>query len=152
LLRQRIQHTGDMKMSKQDIKDESKQNEGNPQLKAQVRRLQRDMRRRNMMKDVPKATAIIVNPTHYAVAIRYKMSAMAAPTILAKGKNFLALRIRHLANEHQIPIIENPALAQALYKSAEVGQEIPGHLYKAVAEVLAYIYRLMKGRMPGQED
>ena len=152
LVRQRAQYSGDLKMSKQDIKDESKQNDGDPHIKARVRRLQRDMRRRNMMKDVQKATAIIVNPTHYAVAIRYQMSAMAAPTVLAKGKNHLALRIRAIANEHQIPIIENPPLAQALYKSAEVGQEIPGHLYKAVAEVLAYIYRLMKGRMPGQED
>ncbi len=152
LVRQRAQYSGDLKMSKQDIKDESKQNDGNPQIKARVRRLQRDMRRRHMMKDVQKATAIIVNPTHYAVAIRYRMTAMAAPTVVAKGKNFLALRIRGIANEHQIPIIENPPLAQALYKSAEVGQEIPGHLYKAVAEVLAYIYRLMKGRMPGQED
>ncbi len=152
LFRQRRQWEGDLKMSKQDIKDESKQNEGSPQIKSRVRRLQRDMRRRNMMKDVPKATAIIVNPTHFAVAIRYQMNAMAAPTVLAKGKNYLALRIRHIANEHQIPIIENPPLAQALYKSAEVGQEIPAELYKAVAEVLAYIYRLMKGRMPGQDD
>lgn len=151
LVRQRAEYSGDLKMSKQDIKDESKQNDGNPQMKARVRRLQRDMRRRNMMKDVAKATAIIVNPTHYAVAIRYQMSAMAAPSVVAKGKNHLALRIRKIANDHQIPIIENPPLAQALYKSAEVGQEIPGHLYKAVAEVLAYIYRLMKGRMPGQD-
>ena len=149
LVRQRAQYSGDLKMSKQDIKDESKQNDGNPQIKSRVRRLQRDMRRRNMMKDVPTATAIIVNPTHFAVAIRYQMTAMAAPTVVAKGKNHLALRIRHIANEHQIPIVENPPLAQALYKSAEVGQEIPGHLYKAVAEVLAYIYKLMKGRAPG---
>jgi flagellar biosynthetic protein FlhB len=105
-----------------------------------------------MMKDVAKATAIIVNPTHFAVAIRYKMSSMAAPTVVAKGKNFLAARIRKLADEHQIPIVENPPLAQALYKSAEVGQEIPADLYKAVAEVLAYIFKLMKGRMPGQDD
>ena len=152
LIRQRSEFSGDMKMSKQDIKDESKQNDGNPQVKGRIRRLQRDLRRRNMMKDVPKATAIIVNPTHYAVAIRYKMSSMAAPTVVAKGKNYLALRIRHLANDHQIPIIENAPLAQALYKSAEVGQEIPAHLFKAVAEVLAYIYRLMKGRLPGQDD
>ncbi len=152
LVRQRSQYSGDMKMSKQDIKDESKQNDGNPQIKSRVRRLQRDMRRRNMMKDVPKATAIIVNPTHFAVAIRYQMNSMAAPAVVAKGKNHLALRIRRIGNEHQIPIIENPPLAQALYKSAEVGQEIPAHLFKAVAEILAYIYRLMKGRMPGQED
>ena len=141
-----------MKMSKQEIKDESKQTDGNPQIKSRIRRLQRELRRRTMMKDVAKATAIIVNPTHFAVAIRYKMSSMAAPTVVAKGKNFLAARIRKLADEHQIPIVENPPLAQALYKSAEVGQEIPADLYKAVAEVLAYIFKLMKGRMPGQDD
>lgn len=150
--RQRQQWTGDLKMSKQEVKDESKQNDGNPQIKSRIRRLQRDLRRRGMMKEVPKATAIIVNPTHFAIAIRYKMSSMAAPTVVAKGKNYLAARIRKLADEHQIPIIENPPLAQALYKSAEVGQEIPAHLYKAVAEVLAYIFKLMKGRMPGQDD
>jgi flagellar biosynthetic protein FlhB len=150
--RQRSQFSGDMKMSKQEIKDESKQTDGNPQIKSRIRRLQRELRRRTMMKDVAKATAIIVNPTHFAVAIRYKMSSMAAPTVVAKGKNFLAARIRKLADEHQIPIVENPPLAQALYKSAEVGQEIPADLYKAVAEVLAYIFKLMKGRMPGQDD
>jgi flagellar biosynthetic protein FlhB len=150
--RQRQQWSGDMKMSKQEIKDESKQTDGNPQIKSRVRRLQRELRRRTMMKDVAKATAVIVNPTHFAVAIRYKMSSMAAPTVLAKGKNFLALRIRKMADEHEIPIIENPPLAQALYKSADVGQEIPAELYKAVAEVLAYIFKLMKGRMPGQEE
>jgi flagellar biosynthetic protein FlhB len=150
--RQRQQFSGDMKMSKQDIKDESKQTDGNPQIKNRIRRLQRELRRRTMMKDVAKATAVIVNPTHYAVAIRYKMSSMAAPTVLAKGKNFLAARIRKMADDHQIPIIENPPLAQALYKSADVGQEIPAELYKAVAEVLAYIFKLMKGRMPGQDE
>ena len=102
-----------------------------------------------MMKDVPTATAVIVNPTHFAVAIRYDMDSMAAPLVVAKGKNYLALRIRQKAIEHQVPIIENPPLAQALYKSVEVGQEIPPHLYRAVAEILAYIFKLMNGRMPG---
>jgi flagellar biosynthetic protein FlhB len=99
-----------------------------------------------MMKDVPKATAVIVNPTHYAVAIRYDMEAMPAPIVVAKGKNFIAARIRKIAIENQVPIIENPPLAQALYKAADVGQEIPVHLYRAVAEILAYVYRLMKGK------
>lgn len=152
LFRQRKEWQSDMRMSKQDIKDETKQNEGSPQIKMRVRRLQRDLRRRSMMKDIPKATAVIVNPTHFAVAIRYRMASMSAPTVVAKGKNYMALRIRRIANDRQIPIIENPPLAQALYKSADIGQEIPGHLYKAVAEVLAYIYRIMKGRLPGQED
>src|SRR5205814_4130286 len=100
-----------------------------------------DRIRRNMMKQVPTATAVIVNPTHYAVAIRYEMEWTSAPTVVAKGKNYLALRIRQRAVEHQVPLIENPPLAQALYKSADVGQEIPAHLYRAVPDVLAYIYR-----------
>jgi flagellar biosynthetic protein FlhB len=130
-------------MSRQELRDEFKDTEGNPQTKARIRRLQRDLRRRNMMKDVAKATAVVVNPTHYAVAIRYEQGVMAAPVVVAKGKNYLAARIRRRANENQVPIIENPPLAQALYKSVEVGQEIPAHLYRAVAEILAYIFKLM---------
>jgi flagellar biosynthetic protein FlhB len=133
-------------MSKQDLRDETKETEGNPQMKSRIRRIQRDLARRNMMKDISKATAVIVNPTHYAVAIRYDMEGMAAPLVLAKGRNYLARRIREIAMEHQVPIIENEPLAQALYKSAEVGQEIPAHLYRAVAEVLAYIFKLMHPR------
>ena len=102
-----------------------------------------------MMKDVATATAVVVNPTHYAVAIRYQVDSMAAPLVVAKGKNYLALRIRQRAIEHQVPIVENPPLARALYSSVEVGQEIPPHLYRAVAEILAYIYKLMHGKLPG---
>jgi len=149
LFRQRRRFLKDMRMSKQEIREESKDVEGNPQIKMRIRRMQRDLLRRQMMKQVPKATAVIVNPTHFVVAIRYQMESMTAPMVVAKGKNYLALRIRQLAIEHQVPIVENPPLAQALYKSAEVGQEIPAHLYRAVAEILAYIYRLMKGRLPG---
>ena len=145
LARQIRQYSGDLKMSRQEIKDESKEMEGSPQIKARIRRLQIAMRRRHMMKDVSTATAVIVNPTHYAVAIRYEMETMSAPVVVAKGKNYLAARIRKIAIEHQVPIIENPPLAQALYKAAEVGQEIPAHLYRAVAEILAYVYKLMKG-------
>jgi flagellar biosynthetic protein FlhB len=105
--------------------------------------------RRQMMKEVPKATAVIVNPTHYAVAIRYSADSPGAPKVVAKGKNYLALRIRQKALEHQVPIVENKPLAQALYKSVQVGQEIPANLYRAVAEILAYIYKLMGGRLPG---
>ena len=101
------------------------------------------------MSHVPTATAVIVNPTHFAVAIRYHVESMSTPVVVAKGKNYLALRIRAKATEHQIPIIENPPLAQALYKSVDVGQEIPPHLYRAVAEILAYIFKLMNGRLPG---
>jgi flagellar biosynthesis protein FlhB len=136
-------HYKSLRMTKLEVRDELKETEGNPQIKSRVRRIQRDLARRNMMKEVPNATAVIVNPTHFAVAIRYEMEAMPAPRVLAKGKNYLALRIRQIAIEHQVPIVENQPLAQALYKSADVGQEIPPHLYRAVAEVLAYIYRLM---------
>ena len=141
-------HNKSLRMSKQDLRDETKETEGNPQMKGRIRRIQRDLARRNMMKDISKATAVIVNPTHYAVAIRYEMEVMAAPLVLAKGRNYLARRIREIAMEHQVPIIENEPLAQALYKSAEVGQEIPAHLYRAVAEVLAYIFKLMHPRRP----
>ena len=123
--------------------------EGNPQMKMRIRRLQRDLLRRQMMRQVKTATAVIVNPTHFAVAIRYQSEQMAAPKVVAKGRNYLARRIRAVAVEYQIPLVENPPLAQALYKAVDVGQEIPAHLYRAVAEVLAYILRLMNGRLQG---
>jgi flagellar biosynthetic protein FlhB len=141
-------HYKSLRMTKLEIRDELKETEGNPQIKQRVRRIQRDLARRNMMKEIPNATAVIVNPTHFAVAIRYEMEGMTAPRVLAKGKNYLALRIRQIAIDHQVPIVENQPLAQALYKSADVGQEIPQHLYRAVAEVLAYIYKLMN---PGKK-
>lgn len=149
LFRQMRRYTQDLRMSKQDIREEMKDIEGNPQMKGRIRRLQRDRARRNMMKEVSTATAVVVNPTHFAVAIRYHMQNMAAPLVVAKGKNYLALRIRQRAVENQVPIIENPPLAQALYKSVDVGQDIPPHLYRAVAEILAYIFKLMNGKLPG---
>jgi flagellar biosynthetic protein FlhB len=149
LFRQLRRHKQDLRMSKQEIKEEMKELEGNPQMKARVRRIQRDRARRQMMKEVATATAVVVNPTHFAVAIRYEMDSMAAPRVVAKGKNYLALRIRQRAIDNQVPLIENPPLAQALYKSVEVGQEIPPHLNRAVAEILAYIFKLMNGKLPG---
>lgn len=146
--RHRRRYKQDLRMSRQEVREEFKESESNPQMKMRIRRLMRDRIRRNMMKEVPTATAVIVNPTHYAVAIRYQLDWTTAPKVVAKGKNYLALRIRQRALENQVPLIENPPLAQALYKSADVGQEIPAHLYRAVAEILAYIYRLMKGRLP----
>jgi flagellar biosynthetic protein FlhB len=146
--RQRRKWERELRMSKQQIKEEMKEVEGNPQMKMRIRRLQRDLARRRMMQEVPTATAIIVNPTHYAVAIRYHVDSMAAPKVVAKGRNYLALRIRQKATEHGIPIVENPPLAQALYKGADIGQEIPAQFYKAVAEILAYIYRIMNGKLP----
>lgn len=148
LIRRRHKYFRQLRMSKQEIREELKQQEGNPQAKSRIRRLQRDARRRRMMSDVPSATVVIVNPTHYAVALRYDVDAGTAPRVVAKGKNWLAARIRRKALEHQVPIVENPPLAQAMYLSVKVGQEIPPHLYRAVAEILAYIYRLLQGRGP----
>ena len=146
LVRQKRRFNEEMRMTRQEVKDEAKETEGNPEIKARIRRMRRDLLRRQMMKQVPKATAVVVNPTHYAVALRYEMESMAAPMVVAKGKNYLAQRIRRKAVEHQVPIVENPPLAQALYKTAEVGQEIPVALYRAVAEILAYIFRLRQRR------
>ncbi|MBI3679855.1 MAG: EscU/YscU/HrcU family type III secretion system export apparatus switch protein [Acidobacteria bacterium] len=147
--RQRRRWMSQMRMTKQEVREEHKEVEGNPLIRMRIRRLQRELLRRRMMEQVPKATAVIVNPTHYAVAIRYQMETMAAPKVVAKGKNWLAQRIREVAVRHQVPVVENPPLAQALYTSAEVGQEIPPALYQAVAEILAYIYRLLRGNLPG---
>jgi flagellar biosynthetic protein FlhB len=148
LFRQKRRYQQELRMSKQEIRDELKEVEGNPLMKARIRRLRRDMARRRMMHEVPKATAVIVNPTHYAVALKYTMHSEGAPKVVAKGRNYLALRIRQKAVESQVPLIENPPLAQALYKSVDVGQEIPAQFYRAVAEILAYVYRLMNGRFP----
>ncbi|MES1257893.1 MAG: EscU/YscU/HrcU family type III secretion system export apparatus switch protein [Acidobacteriota bacterium] len=142
MVRDRSRYHKRLMMSKQEIRDESKENEVNPQIRQRVRQMQRDMRRKNMMRAVPTATAIIVNPTHYAVALKYEQGGMSAPQVVAKGKNYLAARIRQRAIENQVPIIENPPLAQALYKSVDIGQEIPPDLYRAVAEILAYILKL----------
>lgn len=149
LFRQKRRYQQDLRMSKQEIRDELKEVEGNPLMKARVRRIRRDMARRRMMQEVPTATAVIVNPTHYAIALKYSMNSQAAPTVVAKGKNYLALRIRQKAIDAGVPLIENPPLAQALYKAVDIGQEIPSQFYRAVAEILAYVYRLMNGRMPG---
>jgi flagellar biosynthetic protein FlhB len=146
---QRKRYLDDLKMTKQEVREEFKESDGNPEIKMRIRRLRRDLLRRRMMAEVQKATAVIVNPTHFAVALRYNQLTMATPKVVAKGKNYLALRIRQKALENQVPIVENPPLAQALYKQVETGQEIPPHLYRAVAEILAYLYRVMNGRLPG---
>ncbi len=132
-----------LKMSKQELKEEFKEGNGNPEVKGRIRRIMKEMSGKRMMAQVPKATVVITNPTHYAIAIRYESDEMTVPIVLAKGVDHTALRIRKLALEREIPIIENPPLAQALYKSVEIGQEIPLHLYRAVAEVLAYVYRVL---------
>ena len=130
-----------LRMTKQEVRQESKDTEGNPQVKGRMRRLRRELLRRSLQKDVQKATAVITNPTHYAVAIEYRPATMAAPVVVAKGRNLLAQKIKELARWHEVPIVENPPLAQALYKATDVGQMIPPKLYAAVAEILAFIYR-----------
>ena len=142
VVRQQKRYMKGLRMTKQEVKDEAKEMEGDPHVRGKIKRLRRDLARKRMMKEVATATAVVVNPTHYAVALRYAHENMATPIVVAKGKNYLALRIRQLAIENNVPLVENPPLAQALYKSVDVGREIPPHLYRAVAEVLAYIYRL----------
>jgi flagellar biosynthetic protein FlhB len=139
---QRYRWYSNLKMTKQEVRDEGKQNEGNPEVKGRIRRIQREMARRRMLDDVPKATVVITNPTHFAVALEYRRGEMAAPKVLAKGADHIALQIREKAREHGIPLVENKPLAQALFKTAEVGETIPGPLFSAVAEVLAQLVRL----------
>jgi flagellar biosynthetic protein FlhB len=148
LLRHRRLYHKDLAMTREEIRQEHKEQEGDPHIKAQVRRIRRDLLRRRMMHEVPKATVVVMNPTHYAVAIRYDSGSMASPRVVAKGRNYLALRIRQSASENDVPIVENPPLARALYKAVEVGSEIPPDFYRAVAEILAYVYRMMGGRRP----
>ncbi|MGL4523279.1 MAG: flagellar biosynthesis protein FlhB [Bacilli bacterium] len=131
-----------IRMSKQDIKDEMKQMEGDPQIKGKIKQKQREMAMRRMMSEVPQADVIITNPTHFAIALKYDEGKSSAPVVVAKGVDFLALRIRELAKEHAIQTVENKPLARALYDSVEVGREIPEEFFKAVAEVLAYVYRV----------
>ena len=129
-------------MSKQEIKEEYKQTEGNPQIKGKIREIQRRMAQSRMMQQVPKADVVIRNPTHYAVALRYHADVDNAPVVLAKGQDELAMRIVRTAQEYHITVIENVPLARALYATAELNREIPPELYNAVAEVLVYLYRL----------
>jgi flagellar biosynthetic protein FlhB len=139
---QRFQYEKNLRMTWQEIKEEVKQQEGNPQLKAHVRSAMREMANRRMMQDVPEADVVITNPTHLAVALRYRRNEVSAPRVLAKGAGYIAERIKAIAREHDIPLVENKPVAQSLFKTVEVGETIPETLYKAVAEVLAYVYRL----------
>jgi flagellar biosynthesis protein FlhB len=131
-----------LKMTRQEVKDDFRLTEGNPEIKARVRRIQATMARKRMLSAVPRATVVVTNPTHYAVALEYRRGAMAAPRVLAKGRGFMAQRIKAVAREHGVPTVENVPLAQALFKSVEVGELIPPALFEAVAEVLAYLIRL----------
>ena len=138
---QRWQLERSLKMTKQEVKDEMKEAEGNPETKVRVRQRQRQMARRRMMTAVPKASAVITNPTHFAVALEYEMGQKGAPKVVAKGQDLLAFRIREIAIAHHVPLVENAALARSLYQSVEVDEEIPPALYRAVAEVLALVWR-----------
>ena len=135
-------HYSSLKMTRQELTDEAKSSDGRPEVKARVRRIQRDMNRKRMLTAVKTATVVVTNPTHYAVALRYERSAMAAPVVVAKGKDLLAQRIKKIARDAGVPTVENVPLAQALYAGAEVGEAIPGALFGAVAEVLAYLVRI----------
>ncbi|MBR1860350.1 MAG: flagellar biosynthesis protein FlhB [Lachnospiraceae bacterium] len=142
LLYQRWKFAKDMKMTKQEVKDEYKQMEGDPQIKGKIKQKMLEASRRRMMQDLPKADVVITNPTHYAVAIRYEPSEIDAPVVLAKGEGYLAQRIKDVARENNIHIVENKPLARMLYHNVDIGQAIPPELYQAVAEVLAFVYHL----------
>jgi flagellar biosynthetic protein FlhB len=144
---QRLTFVKEMRMTKHEVKDEMKQAEGDPQVKARIRRVRTERARRRMMAAVPKADVVITNPTHFAVALEYKMAEMSAPKLVAKGVDSLARRIREIAEENDVPVVENPPLARALYATVELDEEIPTEHYKAVAEVIGYVFRL-KGKLP----
>jgi flagellar biosynthetic protein FlhB len=135
-------HGKKLRMTRQEVKDELKETEGRPEVKGKVRSLQQEFARRRMLEDIPIASVVVTNPTHYAVALRYDADEMSAPVVVAKGADLMALKIREIANEHGVPIFEAPPLARALYASAEIGDEIAERLYVAVAQVLTYIYQL----------
>ena len=141
---QRWHHEQQMMMTKQEVKEETKQSEGDPQLKARIRQIQREMSNARMMQEVPKADTLIVNPTHFSVAVLYDRDVMAAPEVTAKGADHMALRMRTIARENNIPILERPELARDLYANVEIGEDIPERFYKAIAEILAFVYRLQK--------
>ncbi len=144
---QRFEQRRKLRMSRQEVKEERKQQEGDPAVKSRIRSIQMEMARKRMMADVKEADVVVTNPTHLAVAIKYDVATMRAPIVLAKGARLVAEKIKEIARANDIPVIENKPLAQALFKTVDVGQEVPADLYKAVAQVLAYVYRLKKKRI-----
>ncbi len=147
ILFQRFQHTKSLRMSRQEIRDEHKQSEGDPAIKQRLRQLRQERARKRMMAAVPEADVVITNPTHFAIALKYDNETMNAPTVIAKGQDIIALKIREIAEENKIPIVENPPLAQALFKSAEIDEEIPATHYEAVAKIISYVYKLKGKKM-----
>lgn len=142
-------HKDRLKMTKQEVKDEYKNAEGDPQIKARVRQLQRQASMRRMMEDVPKADVIITNPTHFSVALKYEAGAKGAPVLLAKGNDFVALKIREIGAFHEIPVVQSPVLARSIYHYTDIGEEIPTGLFQSVAQILAYVYQLKQARLFG---
>ena len=149
-LYQKFDHAKNLRMTKQEIRDEMKESEGNPELKGRIRQVQQAQSRRRMMEELPKADVVVVNPTHFAVALRYDDGRMGAPRVIAKGVDVLAQQIRLVAGSHRIPMVESPPLARALYATTELGREIPAALYVAVAQVLAYVYQLKQAVAQGE--
>lgn len=135
-----------LKMTMQEVKDEMKNTEGKPEVKGRIRQLQREISQRKMMSEVPEADVVITNPTHYAVALKYDQGGSGAPRVVAKGVDFVALKIREIAQEHDVPLLSAPPLARALYHATEIGDEIPAGLYQSVAQVLAYVFQLQRYR------
>ena len=146
------QHHRSLRMTRQEIREESKESDGNPEVKGRIRRLQHQMSRRRMMEQVPTADVVITNPTHYAVALRYDDRSMRAPVVVAKGADLIAARIRELAKEHGVPLVEAPPLARALHAGCELGDEIPARLYAVVAQLLTYVYQLKAARRSGVRE
>lgn len=149
-LYQKFDHAKNLRMSKQEIRDEMKESEGNPEMKGRIRQVQQAQSRRRMMEELPQADVLVVNPTHFAVALRYDDGRMGAPRVIAKGVDVLAQQIRLVATSHRIPMVEAPPLARALYATTELGREIPASLYVAVAQVLAYVYQLKQAVAQGE--
>ena len=145
---QRFEHMKSMRMSRQEIKDELKQTEGDPQVRARLRQIRTERARRRMMAAVPEADVVITNPTHFAVALKYDPQEMSAPRLVAKGADAIAERIREVARDHDVPLVENPPLARALFASVDLEQEIPAEHYKAVAEIISYVFQLKGRTMP----
>ena len=147
---QKFDYSKRLRMSKQELRDEHKESEGNPELKSRVRQVQQQQSRRRMMQELPQADVVVVNPSHFAVALRYDDDRMGAPRVIAKGVDLLAQQIRLVAGSHRIPLVEAPPLARALYATTELGREIPAALYVAVAQVLAYVYQLKQAAAHGE--
>lgn len=143
------EHNKKLKMTKEEVRQEAKESEGDPQVKGRIRHMQREMARRRMMTEIPTADVVVTNPTHYSVALKYSENGMSAPIVVAKGSHFLAAKIKEIAIANNVPILEAPPLARALHKHTEVGQAIPEALYNAVAQVLAYVYQLRSYRKGG---